>query len=304
LCCLPLFHVGGLAIAVRCALAGGAVVLQRRFDAVQAARALASGATHASLVATTLARTLEVSETGVAGSAPRPADSAPVILVGGGPVPAALLDRARGAGLTVLQTYGLTEACTQATCERPGDADGQTAGAPMPGVHVRIVDANGALLPAHREGNIELSTRALFRGYRGDPAATAAALHEGWLRTGDLGVLDERGRLRVLARRTDLIVTGGENVYPAEVEAALLAHPAVVEAAVAARPDAEFGEAVVAVLVARAGTAAPSLEEVRAFCKARLAGFKAPREVRWAEALPRTAAGKVDRAGLRRMLEG
>ncbi len=304
LCCLPLFHVGGFAIAVRCALAGGAVVLQRRFDAVQAARALATGATHASLVATTLARTLDVLESGGAGPAPGSGRAAPAILVGGGPVPAALLARAGAAGLTVLQTYGLTEACTQVTCERPGEADGQTAGAPLPGVQVRIVDREGAPLPALREGQIEVSSHALFRGYRGDAAATEAALHEGWLRTGDLGLLDERGRLRVLARRTDLIVTGGENVYPAEVEATLLLHPRIAEAAVAARPDAEFGEAVVAVLVARAGGPAPSLEEVRAFCKARLAGFKAPRAVRWVEALPRTAAGKVARSALRRLLAG
>jgi O-succinylbenzoic acid--CoA ligase len=203
----------------------------------------------------------------------------------------------------VLQTYGLTEACAQATCERPGDADGETAGAPMPGVQVRVVDADGAPVPAQREGHIEVATRALFRGYRGDPAATAAALHEGWLRTGDLGVLDERGRLRVLARRTDLIVTGGENVYPAEVEAALLLHPAIAEVAVAARPDAEFGESVVAVVVERKGALRPSLKEVRAHCTSLLAGFKAPRMLCWVEALPRTAAGKVDRAALRRMLE-
>jgi O-succinylbenzoic acid--CoA ligase len=302
LCCLPLFHVGGFAIAVRCALAGGAVLLQRRFDAEQAARALASGATHASLVATTLARTLDVLEAGAPVPPPGAGRPGPAILVGGGPVPPALLARAGAAGLSVLQTYGLTEACTQVTCERPGEEDGQTAGAPVPGVQVRIVDRHGARVPALQEGQIEVNSHALFRGYRGDAAATAAALHEGWLRTGDLGLLDERGRLRVLARRTDLIVTGGENVYPAEVEAVLLTHPQIVDAAVAARPDAEFGEAVVAVLVARAGAASPSLEAVRAFCKERLAGFKAPREVRWVEALPRTAAGKIERSALRRML--
>ena len=306
-CCLPLFHVGGLSIAVRCALAGGAALLIPRFEAEAVARALARGATHASLVATTLARTLDVRERnpvpGAAGSAER---VAPVVLVGGGPVPAALLERARQSGLSVLQTYGLTEACSQVTCERLGDADGATAGPAMPGATVRVVDGERRPLPPDAEGEIEVSGPSLFRGYRGDPAATAAALDGAWLRTGDVGVLDPRGRLRVLARRTDLIVSGGENVYPAEVEAVLLLHPAVAEVAVAARPDAMLGETVVALVVARGGTEVPArLDEValRAFCRLHLAGFKVPREVREVVALPRTAAGKVDRRALRRMLE-
>jgi O-succinylbenzoic acid--CoA ligase len=132
-------------------------------------------------------------------------------------------------------------------------------------------------------------------GYLDDAQATAEALRQGWLLTGDLGRLDGRGRLTVLARRTDLILSGGENVYPAEVEAVLATHPAVVEVAVVGRPDARWGQVPVAVVVPRPGA---SLGELRPWVGARLAAFKVPAEVLPVSALPRTAAGKVDRAAV------
>jgi O-succinylbenzoic acid--CoA ligase len=279
LCCLPLFHVGGLAILHRCALVGGAVLLHERFDAAAAAAALwREGATHASLVATTLQRTLDASADL---SAP---PSLRAVLVGGGPAPAPLLERARRAGLRVLHTYGLTEASSHVTCEPPGEADGATAGPAVPLTEVRVA-----------RGEIEVRGPTLFSGYLGDEPATGAALRDGWLRTGDLGALDERGRLVVHARRSDLILSGGENVYPAEIEAALLAHPAVVEAAVVGRPDAEWGQSVAAAVALRAPC---SEAELAHFLRARLAPFKQPRAWLVLQALPRNAAGKVDRAAL------
>lgn len=266
---LPLFHVGGLSIAFRCQLASATLLLHERFDAHAVARELCGGATHASLVASTLARVLEVC------SAFPP--SVRAVLVGGGPVPAPLLERARRAGLPVLQTYGLTETASMATCERPGDADGKSAGPPMPGLEVRIAGAE-----------IEVRGAQVMRGYLG------AAPVRGWFATSDLGELDARGRLVVHARRTDLIVSGGENVYPAEVEAALLAHPAVREAAVLPAPDERWGQVGVAYV---AGAAAES--ELRAFLAGRLAKFKIPARFVAVEGLPRNAAGKVDRARLR-----
>jgi O-succinylbenzoic acid--CoA ligase len=208
------------------------------------------------------------------------------VLVGGGPVPPALVERARGVGVPVLLTYGLTEACSQVTTERPGEADGRTAGVPLPGLEVRIDGEEGA---------IAVRGPTLMRGYLDDDAATAAVLRGGWLHTGDIGRLDGRGRLTVLARRTDLILSGGENVYPAEVEAVLAAHPGVAEVAVVARPDARWGQVPVAVVVPRA---AASLEDLRGWARARLAGFKVPAAVVAVDALPRTAAGKVDRAAV------
>lgn len=268
LCVLPLFHVGGLGIVFRCRLAGATLLLHERFDAAAVARDLAS-ATHASLVASTLARVLEVKAAGFP-----PA----VVAVGGGPVPAPLLQRAREAGLRVVQTWGMTETCSMATCERPDDADGATAGPPLPGFEVQI-DA----------GEVLVRGPAVMRGYLGHEP-----LEGRFFRTGDLGELDARGRLTVHARRTDLIVSGGENVYPAEVEAALMAHPAVREAAVLPESDERWGQVGVAYLVTSATD-----DELREHLRGRLARYKIPaRFVRLAE-LPRNAGGKVDRLRLR-----
>ena len=287
LCNLPLFHVGGLAMAARCAHDGAALVLHDRFDADAVVRAVRDdGITHLSLVARTLEQCLD------AGLQPGKLRG---VLVGGGPVPPALVDRARKAGIPVLLTYGLTEACSQVTTERPGEADGLTAGAPLPGLEVRIVDAEGRPLPPGEEGTVAVRGPTLMRGYLDDEAATAAVIQDGSLLTGDLGRLDGRGRLTVLARRTDLILSGGENVYPAEVEAVLATHPAVAEVAVVGRPDARWGQVPVAVVVSRPAAA---LDDLRAWARTRLAAFKVPAEVLPAKALPRTAAGKVDRAAV------
>jgi len=268
LCVLPLFHVGGLGILFRCQLAGATVVLHERFDAEAVARELREGATHASLVANTLARVLDQ------GTSFPPV----IVAVGGGPVPRGLLERSRAAGLRVVQTWGMTETCSMATCERPDEADGSSAGPALPGFDVRIGS----------DSEIVVRGPALMRGYLGHEL-----LRGGFFRTGDLGSLDDRGRLIVHARRNDLIVSGGENVYPAEVEAALLAHPAVHETAVLPAPDEKWGQVGVAYVV----TSAPE-NELREFLRGRIAAYKMPaRFVQMAE-LPRNAGGKVDRIKL------
>jgi len=267
LCVLPLFHVGGLGILFRCRLAGATMLLHERFDPAVVARELRDGATHASLVATTLERVLEQ------GGPFPPA----IVAVGGGPVPAPLLERARKAGLRVVQTWGMTETCSMATCERPGDADGTTAGAPLPGFEVRV-----------DRGEIAVRGPAVMRGYLGHEPLRGA-----FFGTGDLGELDGRGRLVVHARRTDLIVSGGENIFPGEVEAALQAHPGVREAAVLPAADEKWGQVGVAFVV----TTAPD-QELREFLRGRIAPYKVPaRFVRVSE-LPRNAGGKVDRVTL------
>jgi len=290
LCNLPLFHVGGLGTAVRCAHDGATLVLHARFDADAVVAAVRDdGITHLSLVARTLEQCLDA---GLQRGKLRG------VLVGGGPVPLALVERARTAGIPVLLTYGLTEACSQVTTERPGEADGLTTGAPLPGLEVRIVDADGRPLPPGEVGTIAVHGPTLMRGYLDDEAASAAVLRAGWLHTGDLGRLDGRGRLTVLARRTDLILSGGENIYPAEVEAVLAAHPAVAEVAVVGRPDPRWGQVAVAVVVPRQGASLGDLPGLRAWARARLAAFKVPAEVLPARELPRTAAGKVDRGAV------
>jgi o-succinylbenzoate---CoA ligase len=185
-------------------------------------------------------------------------------LLGGAPAPPALLARAAAVGLPVLTTYGLTEACSQVA----------TDGVPLPGVRVELA----------ADGEIVVS---------GPIVAGGAPL-----RTGDLGAWDEGGRLRVIGRKADTIITGGENVAPQEVEAVLLAHPGVEDAAVVGRPDPEWGQRVVALVVARAGDTMPPAAELRAFCAARLARFKVPKRFEPVPSLPRNAAGKLERPRL------
>lgn len=266
---LPLGHVGGLSVLVRGVITGGAALIHERWDTERALAVLMAGdATLVSVVPTTLARLLD------AGLEQPPALRC--ALVGGGPVPPALLDRAAAAGVPVSQTYGLTEACSQVTTQQPGDGR-PDAGRPLFCTRVRVA-ADGEI---HVRGLTVAGT---------DPNRELA--------TGDLGALDEEGRLRVIGRKADTIVTGGENVAPTEVEAVLAEHPAVAEAAVLGRPDPEWGEAVHARVVLRPGSAADP-DALRAHCRARLAGFKVPKEIRPVDALPRTASGKL----LRRALE-
>jgi o-succinylbenzoate---CoA ligase len=266
LCPLPLTHVGGLMVLLRSLIYGTAAhLLPAPFDPERATTALMEdGITLASLVPTMLARMLD------AGLAHPPALRA--VLLGGAAGDPALLARADAAGVRVAQTYGLTETCSQVTTSEPGDPS--TAGWPLPGVHVAIAP----------DGEILVSGPTVAGG--------------GTLRTGDLGRIDERGRLIVTGRKADTIVTGGENVAPAEVEAVLLAHPAVAEAAVFARPHPEWGEAVTARVLLRAGaTTAP--DELRAFCAERLAPYKVPKALELTtEPLPRTASGKLLRREL------
>lgn len=267
---LPLFHVGGLAMLYRCAKSGASIDLEPHFDAQRVADALNDGATHASLVPTMLDRVLER-------FVKSPQSRVHAILIGGGPMSPSTLARARAAGLPVLQTYGLTEACSQVTTEVPGEADGTSAGPPIPGVEVRIVNADTEGI-----GEIEVKGPTVAEGL--GP----------WLATKDLGRLDARGRLTIFARRTDLILSGGENVYPAEVEAALREHPSISDVAVAPRDDAEWGQIVVAVIV----TNETSDEALTKWARERLASFKVPRAWVRVMEVPRNATGKVDRAAL------
>jgi O-succinylbenzoic acid--CoA ligase len=156
------------------------------------------------------------------------------------------------------------------------------------------------------EGEIQVRGATVMRGYFRNPEATARSLADGWLHTGDLGTLDEAGRLKIFARRSDLILSGGENIYPAELEQVLAAHPAVAEVAVVGAADPRWGEVPVAVLVARGDAARPDgalpgqgRDGIEDWCRVRLANFKVPRRWLWVEALPRNAGGKVDRAVLR-----
>ena len=274
LCAMPVSHVGGLSILLRSAIYATTAVVHERFEVDRVLQALrGEDITLVSVVATTLARLLDAGL--------RHPPRLRVALAGGGPVPEVLLARARDAGVAVSQTYGLTESCSQATtvpaplAPAPGD---HGAGPPLFCTQVRI----GA------DGEILLRGPTIARGVCDD---------DGWLATGDLGRLDEVGALHVTGRKADTIISGGENVAPAEVEAVLEAHPDVLEAAVVARADPEWGEAVTAIVVPRNGP--PDPDALRAHCRAALAPYKVPRRVLVVDGpLPRTRSGKLLRREL------
>jgi O-succinylbenzoic acid--CoA ligase len=299
LACLPLYHVGGLSILLRSVLAGSCAVIHERFDPERVSRDLRQGGiTLVSLVATMLQRLLDVW-----GDRPAP-KSLRCVLLGGGPAPLPLLERAGQLGFPVSPTYGLTEATSQVATRLPGDPEPPPDGRlrPLPGLALRVVGPEGDPLPPGVAGEICVKGPTVMRGYARRPEESARALQGGWLHTGDVGHLDENGFLGSVVRRSDLIVSGGENIDPAEVEAALLEHPGVAEAAVVGRPDEQFGERPVAFWVASGGAAGvdPAAEEtLRSLCGDRLASYKIPVAFRRVESLPRNSVGKLLRAELR-----
>jgi O-succinylbenzoic acid--CoA ligase len=274
LCALPVSHVGGLSILVRSAIYATTALVHERFETERVLHALGEQrVTLVSLVATTLTRLLD------AGLKQPP--TLRCALTGGGPVPAALVRRARDAGVPVSMTYGLTESCSQVTTTPVAALAQGDPGAGPPLFCTRVCCAD--------DGEILVS---------GPTVAPGAVGQDGRLHTGDLGRVDECGRLWVTGRKADTIVSGGENVAPSEVEAVLEGHPDVLEAAVLARPDERWGEAVTAIVVGRAGHA-PNPEELRAHCAAALASYKVPKLVELREqSLPRTRSGKLLRREL------
>ena len=269
LCTLPLSHVGGLAILLRSAIYGTTVVLHERFDTEATLTAIERDrVTLVSLVPTTLERLLDAGL-----KAP---NTLRVALIGGGPLAPVLAAQAREAGIPVAQTYGMTEACSQVATSLPGEPG--TAGRPLVGTRVEVAP----------DGEILVT---------GPTVAPDAADPDGRLHTGDCGMLDDRGRLAITGRKADTIVSGGENVAPAEVEAALLEHPAVADAGVHGRPDPRWGEAVVATVVLHDGSHAEA-EELRAHVASQLARYKVPKEIVFTATLPRTASGKLRRREL------
>ena len=272
LCCLPLSHVSGLSIVMRSVIYGTTAVIHDGFDEDRVAASLEQdGITVVSLVTTMLTRLLDA---GADLSGPR------TILVGGGPVPKEPLEEAIARGATVVQTYGLTEACSQVTTLAPNEAQRKlgSAGRPLLTTHLRIQD--GEIL------------------VQGPTVAPGRADADGWLHTGDLGRIDDEGFLYVEDRMDDMIVSGGENIVPAEVEQVLLRHPEVADAAVVGREDPEWQQAVTAIVVLEDGSQATP-DELRRHCAEALAGFKVPKRVELASALPRTPSGKLLRRALR-----
>jgi len=289
LCALPVAHVGGLSILARSAIYATTAVIHPRFDTDLVLRALREEEiTLVSLVATTLARLLDAGL--------RRPPRLRCALTGGGPVPAALVERAHEAGVRVSTTYGLTEACSQVS----------TGGPPLFCTRVRIAPVDGgdgSPSPEEQQHEVEQERERQESQVgeilvAGPTVAPGSRAPDGWLHTGDLGSLDERGFLQVTGRIADTIISGGENVAPAEVEAVLEAHPDVLEAAVLGRSDPRWGEVIAAIVVPRTGRELTA-ETLRAHCAKRLARYKVPKQVDFTGTpLPRTRSGKLLRREL------
>jgi len=293
---LPMYHMGGLAPVLRTALYGTTAVLADGFDAERTRATMAEyEVTTVSLVPTALSRLLDAGD---------PPDSLRTVLLGGAPASADLLDRARATGVPTYPTYGMTETASQIATARPAETERHpgTVGQPLLGTTVTVVDDDGDPLGPGEVGEIVVDGPTVTPGYYGDPEATAAAVSEHGLHTGDAGEVDADGRLWVHNRLDDRIVTGGENVDPGEVIDALRTHEAVADAAVVGVADEEWGERVAALVVPEGS--APSVATLEAHCDARLAGYKRPRIWGFADELPRTASGTVDREAVRDRLRG
>ncbi|MBH1937463.1 long-chain-fatty-acid--CoA ligase [Streptomyces sp. AV19] len=301
---LPLFHVGGIGYGLRGLVAGAPTVLLREPTPEAICRAVADGATQTLLVPAMLPGVLRADAASTAAFA-----RLRYCLYGASPMPLPLLREAldRFPEVRFVQLYGMTElsgavtALDHATHRDPRQAHRlASAGRPLPGVETRVADpATGAAVPLGRTGELWARTRQRMKGYLGRPDATAETVTaDGWLRTGDVVRADADGFVFVEDRLKDLIISGGENIYSAEVERVLAEHPAVAEVAVIGVPDEKWGESVLAVVAARNGT---RIEEagLDAFCRRHLAGYKCPRGVAVVTALPRNASGKVDKSALR-----
>ncbi len=294
---LPMFHVGGLNIQTLPALhAGASVILHPRFNAEETLRAIEhERATLTVLVPAQINAILERPEWDPAKFA-----SLRMITTGSTIVAEPFARRINSLGIPLAQVYGSTETAPIAAYQRREDAALRPGSAGAPALHceIRVVDDAYADVPPGVDGEILVRGRNVMCGYWRQPAETAAAFRDGWFCSGDVGHLDADGFLYVVARKKDMIITGGENVYPEEVEALLLGDPSVLEACVVGKPDERFGEMVVAAVVLRDG-ARLTIDAVKILLEDRLARYKHPREVHCLPQLPRNALGKLCRADVR-----
>jgi fatty-acyl-CoA synthase len=304
LVCAPLFHIGGLNVTTLQALMKGAeIVLHRSFDPGLFLSDVARyGVTTVFAVPAML---LFVSQHPSFGEADL--TTLRSIVCGGAPVPEALIKLYNGRGVQINQGYGLTETSPCATFLTPEFALAKlgSAGRPPMLVSIKLIDADGAVVdePMVR-GELCVRGPNVMRGYWNRPSETAEAIDpDGWFHTGDVAYADEDGFYYIADRIKDMVITGGENVYPAEVENVLHDHPAVLDVAVVGLPDERWGEAVVAVVVPAAGGSV-SLEELRSFAGERLARYKLPSRLELVEAIPRNPAGKILKFELRERFAG
>lgn len=295
---LPLFHVNSLCVSFLAPIsAGGSVTLLERFSPDQFVQAIGQyEPTFFSAVPAIFARLMELPPEATIFSA-----SLRFAICGAAPATAELLQASeQRLGIPILEGYGLTEATCASACNplrgarKPG-----TVGPALPGQRIGIIDADGERVPTGVTGEVIIAGPTVMRGYLGRPDASAEAFHDGWVRTGDVGFLDEDGYLTLVDRIKDMIIRGGENLYPKEIEAFLATHPDVLESAVVGRPDPVYGEVPIAHVVLAPGAATTS-DELRDHCRLGLTKVKVPAEIHIVDALLRNPVGKVDKPAMRR----
>jgi fatty-acyl-CoA synthase len=296
---LPFFHVGGLNIQTTPALHHGATVtIHSRFTPDTTLATIERGRpTLTVLVPATIQAVTEHP-----GWAATDLSSLRAISTGSTVVPPHLIERFTARGVPVLQVYGSTETCPVAVYTRLGGDLSRVGSTGLPGLccEAAVIDDTGTELPANAPGEIVVRGPNLFHEYWGNEQATREALHDGWYRTGDIGLRDADGYFFVHDRKKNLIISGGENIYPAEVERVLLKHPDVVECGVIGRPDPRWDEVPIAYVIKRSGCLIDA-EALKAHVLTQLARFKVPREIVFVDDLPRTALGKVQHFLLRRL---
>jgi long-chain acyl-CoA synthetase len=288
---LPFFHVFGLSSVINVSVRyGGALSIVPRFEPAAVVDALERDRCSVIAGVPTMLQAIAQAVT-----EDRDLSALRVAVSGGASLPEDVMAKFEARlGIRVLEGYGLSETASTASFNRPDDRRALSVGKPIWGVQMQVADENDEPLPAGRDsvGEIQIRGHNVMKGYLGKPEATATALKGGWLHTGDLGYRDEDGFYFIVDRAKDLVIRGGYNVYPREIEEVLFAHPGIAEAAVIGKPDERLGEEVVAVVVRQAGSDL-SAGDVIAYCKEQMAAYKYPREVRFLPELPKGPTGKI-----------
>jgi long-chain acyl-CoA synthetase len=294
---LPFFHVFGLSSVVNVSVRfGGCLSIVPRFEPKAVLDGLERDRCTVLPGVPTMLHALALQD--ISG---RDLSGLRVAVSGGASLPEDVMRTFEGMyGINVLEGYGLSETASTCSFNRPEDRKALSIGKPIWGVQMRVADPNDRPLPPGRDhaGEILIRGHNVMKGYLGQPEVTAATLRGGWLHTGDIGYMDDDGFYFIVDRIKDLVIRGGYNVYPREIEEVLYAHPGILEAAVIGKPDERLGEEVVAVVVRREG-ADLDAEDVIAYTRERLAAYKYPREVRFVAELPKGPSGKILKTSLR-----
>lgn len=297
LAAVPFFHISGLSIIMRSVIYGMSMYVMNRFDAGKANDIIMNGnITVMSVVSAMLQQMIAE-----LGDRTYP-NTFRCMLLGGGPAPQPLLEACRDKGIPVYQTYGMTETASQIVTLAPEYSITKlgSAGKPLFPAQIRI-ENEGQIVRPYEPGEIVVKGPNVTKGYLHRPEATKRAIRDGWFYTGDIGYIDEEGFLYVLDRRSDLIISGGENVYPAEIEAVLLSHEAVEEAGVTGISDEKWGQVPCAFIKLKEGYSV-NVSQVKAFCQERLAKYKVPKHIYFVDELPRNAAKKLLRRQLLQLI--